>query len=246
MLIPGRDPAGRIRPRVPDTARLYVIGDVHGRNDLLANCLAKIDEDLETRPHDAATHIFLGDYIDRGAQSRSVIDLLIERTRNYSCIFLKGNHEQYLWSFLFDPSVFREWRNLGAWDTLRSYGIGALSTTEAQDYEALAHRFSLTMPATHLAFFRDLELCFTLGDYFFVHAGIRPGIPLHLQNERDLLSIREEFLSWPGSFEKVIVHGHTPVPRPDLRANRINIDTGAYFSGQLTCLVLERDRQLLL
>jgi serine/threonine protein phosphatase 1 len=222
--------------------RIYAIGDIHGRADLLVEKFARIDADLAHFPPERAIHVFLGDYVDRGPFSRDVLDLLIARGRRYPSVYLKGNHESYLVEFLNKPSAFVDWRQYGGLETILSYGLAPSLSANARECAALASSLNRALPDTHHDFLARLELSFSYGDYFFVHAGVRPGIPLAKQHEEDLLWIREDFLLHEDAFEKRIVHGHTPVMEPDVRPHRINIDTGAYATGRMTCLVLEDDQ----
>jgi len=226
-------------PRVPGGIRLYAIGDIHGRADLLEQILKRVDADLKKHPVPHCIQIFLGDYIDRGPASRQVLDLLVARERAYRTVFLKGNHETFMTNFLTKPSILENWQQFGGLETLMSYGIMPSINADPVDQARLAVKLSDVMPESHRRFLRDLNLSFTCGDFLFVHAGIRPGVPLLKQKEEDLLWIRQEFLFCEDDFGKVVVHGHTPVPQVDMRPNRINIDTGAYATGTLTCLVLE-------
>ena len=232
----------RARPRVPAGQRIYVVGDVHGRADLLAALLARIDVDLKRTPIAQPTQIFLGDYIDRGPHSRQVIDLLIARRRHHRALFLKGNHELYAAQALSDPSILSEWRQIGGLNTLLSYGVTPSGRVDPKADQDIAIAFRDAMPESHRKFIKSLALSFTCGDFFFAHAGVRPGIPLERQHQQDLLWIRDDFLLHEEDFGKIVVHGHTPATQPDIRPNRINIDTGAYATGRLTCLVLEGDR----
>lgn len=229
----------RAQPSVPTGRRIYAIGDVHGRLDLLATLLTRIDRDLKARPIAGAIEVFLGDYIDRGPDSRQVIDLLIARRRQQDVLFLKGNHEAYALQFLRDPMILSEWRHMGAISTLLSYGVTPGRGDEPQSQHEAAAAFRQALPDDHLRFIQGLALSFTCGDFFFTHAGVRPGVPLQSQSQQDLLWIRDDFLLHEEDFGKVVVHGHTPAHEPDIRPNRINIDTGAYATGRLTCLVLE-------
>jgi serine/threonine protein phosphatase 1 len=238
----GKPHRDKQRARVPRGVRLYVIGDIHGRADLLKKLFARIDAVTAAEPPQQAIHVFLGDYIDRGPGSRQVIDLLIARARFHPSVCLKGNHESYLLDFLDNPAVIADWQRFGGLDTLMSYGLAPAMNADNDKLAKLAAELSRSLPAIHRRFMSRLRLSFTCGDYFFVHAGVRPGIPLARQREEDLLWIREDFLLYEESYEKIIVHGHTPVLEPDIRHNRINIDTGAYATGKLTCLVLERDQ----
>jgi serine/threonine protein phosphatase 1 len=248
-LLPGRNvswkPQFRSRHRptatVPEGIRIYAIGDIHGRADLLAAMFARIDADRANFPADKAIHVFLGDYIDRGSSSREVLDLLIKRRSQYPVTYLKGNHESYLLEFLKNPTVLAGWRLYGGADTLRSYGLAPPLNPDEKECAVLASRLDQVLPEAHRRFLGALALSFTCGDFFFVHAGVRPGIALARQAQTDLLWIREEFLLHERAYEKTIVHGHTPVIEPDIRPHRINIDTGAYATGRLTCLVLERN-----
>jgi len=226
--------------------RIYAIGDIHGRADLLAELLSRIDTDLQANPIERALHVFLGDYIDRGANSAAVIDLLIDRATTQELICLKGNHELYLAEFLADPSILTVWAQYGALPTLTSYGVEPIFSASAKEQEKLAVELGKALPKSHMEFFAGLKPSLTFGDFFFVHAGVRPGIPLEKQVPQDLLWIRDDFLLHEGAFEKIVVHGHTPVREADIRPNRINIDTGAYATGRLTCLRLERDELLLM
>lgn len=229
------------RPRVPDGIRIYAIGDIHGRVDLLEKLLNQIDADLVKNSSPQAMEVFLGDYVDRGPASREVLERLIERKSAREVIFLKGNHEALLARFATDPSVLEGWQRVGGLDTLMSYGITPSINADPRVQAGLADAFGRAFPESHRKFLGDLKTSFTCGDYFFAHAGVRPGIPLAEQREEDLLWIRQEFLLCEDDFGKIIVHGHTPVLQPDIRSNRINIDTGAYATGRLTCLVLESE-----
>ena len=232
----------RKKPRVPAGVRIYAVGDIHGRADLLDALLKRIDADLEQNPISVGIEVYLGDYIDRGPASQEVIDRLVTRNRTFRAVFLKGNHEEYLTRFTINPPVLDEWQQFGGLETLRSYGIVPPIKVGADAHAQLAAAFRQALPASHRKFFDNLRLSFTCGDFFFVHAGVRPGIPLTKQREEDLLWIRQDFLLCEEEFSKIIVHGHTPMLEPDIRPNRINIDTGAYATGRLTCLKLEDDR----
>jgi serine/threonine protein phosphatase 1 len=233
-------------PSGPPQLRVYAIGDIHGRADLLDQTFSRIDADLKSNPTSRTLEILLGDYIDRGPASRQVIDCLIARSRSQQMVFLKGNHETYVGDFLRDPAVLDAWRQYGALETLMSYGLKPKINANAAEKEELALAFARVLPEAHREFLANLKTFFTCGDFLFVHAGVRPGVPLADQREEDLLWIRDDFLLCEDDFGKVVVHGHTPVREPDIRPNRINIDTGAYATGKLTCLVIEHDRVLVL
>ncbi len=226
-------------PRLPEGVRIYAFGDIHGRADLLKQMFTEIDADLARSPVKRSIEVYLGDYIDRGPSSAHTLDLLIERSRDREAIFLKGNHEAYFLEVLRDPTKLEDWRQFGGLQTLMSYGLQpSLNPDEAERIE-LIRRLNEVVPREHLAFLRSLKASFVCGDFFFVHAGVRPGIPLSEQQESDLLWIRNEFLDSEKNFGKFVVHGHTPVRHPDMRSNRINIDTGAYATGNLTLLKID-------
>lgn len=228
--------------RIAPGIRAFAIGDIHGRVDLLRQVTTKIDADLRGRPVPRSVRIFLGDYIDRGPDSRGVIDTLIDIGQHHESVFIKGNHETLVGDFLRNPAMLPAWRSLGGLETLASYGVMcALNSEPAQQIEA-AQAFREALPQSHVDFLTRLRLCFVLDDLLFVHAGLRPGVPLASQSEHDLIWIRDDFLLHRGTFGKLIVHGHTPVRTPEVHPNRINIDTGAYATGQLTCLWIENDR----
>jgi serine/threonine protein phosphatase 1 len=232
----------KLRPRVPEGVRIYAIGDIHGRADLLERMLNRIDADLASNPVRIGIQVFLGDYIDRGPASREVLDRLVARNRSSRSVFLKGNHESYLTGFLTNPPILEDWQRYGGLETLMSYGITPSINANAATQAQLAAALDQALPESHRQFIGKLKSSFTCGDFFFVHAGVRPGIPLTKQREEDLLWIRQDFLLYEEDFSKIVVHGHTPVPQPDVRPNRINIDTGAFATGQLTCLILEDDK----
>jgi calcineurin-like phosphoesterase family protein len=229
------------RPRIADDMRIYAVGDLHGRADLLEALLARIDADLTAYPIAQSVQVFLGDYIDRGAHSRKVLDLLIKRQRQHTTIYLMGNHENYAAEFIRNPSAWSAWKAIGGVNTLLSYGVTPLTRGDRHERQELSVAFGQALPDDHGRFLESLALSFTCGDFFFAHAGVRPGIPLEQQSQIDLLWIREDFLLHEEDFGRVVVHGHTPAIEPDIKPNRINIDTGAYATGRLTCLVLEGD-----
>jgi serine/threonine protein phosphatase 1 len=166
---------------------------------------------------------------------------LVARNLTHRMVFLKGNHETFLSQFVSKPAILGDWQRLGGLETLMSYGLTPSFNADTVTQAKLAAALDQAMPQSHRRFLDDLKSSFTFGDFYFVHAGVRPGISLAKQREEDLLWIRQEFLLSEEDFGKIIVHGHTPVPQVDIRSNRINIDTGAYATGSLTCLVLEED-----
>ena len=225
--------------RLPDGVRIYAIGDIHGRADLLQTLLSKIDVHRTLHPPANSITVFLGDFIDRGPASREVLDLLLGRKQTKETVFLKGNHETFVPRFLSDPAALDKWRLCGGLETLVSYGLKPSINPDASEQIQLAEELATSIPREHLEFLESLDLSFGCGDFLFVHAGIRPGVPIRKQKEEDLLWIREEFLCCEQPFENFVVHGHTPVLTPDIRPNRINIDTGAFATGRLTCAVIE-------
>jgi serine/threonine protein phosphatase 1 len=229
----------RTAARLPDGVRVYAVGDIHGRADLLQALLLQIDVDCALYPSSRPIVVFLGDYIDRGPGSREVVDLLLGCAGTRETIFLRGNHETFVHRFLSEPAILDEWRLCGGLETLMSYGLKPSINPDTEEQNRLADELARSIPQRHLEFLDALDLSFSCGDFLFVHAGIRPGIAIRRQREEDLLWIRDEFLFCEQPFEKFIVHGHTPVPAPDIRSNRVNIDTGAFATGRLTCVVIE-------
>jgi serine/threonine protein phosphatase 1 len=225
--------------KLPSDVRVYAVGDIHGRLDLLDQLLSQIDAHMATNPITQPLEVFLGDYVDRGPSSRDVIDRLIARTATRRVVCLKGNHELLLRQFMDDPATLEEWGKYGGLATLMSYGLTPPVKSDRNEQVSLATALNQALPTAHLNFLDTLALSLTCGDFFFVHAGVRPGVSLRTQRAEDLLWIRDDFLLHEQSYGKIIVHGHTPVAQPELRSNRINIDTGAYATGRLTCLVLE-------
>lgn len=236
-------------PALPDGQLLYAVGDIHGRRDLMRSLLQLIEEDAHVRSRAARrTLVFLGDYLDRGPDSRGVVaDLLAHPPQGFDTHFLKGNHEAILLDFLADPFRLDHWLMNGGRATMDSYGVDTRALAEAGARpETWRQAFAAALPEAHLRFLRTLKLSVTFGDYLFVHAGVRPGVPLAAQSEDDLVWIRRPFLDHTGSFGKVVVHGHTPEALPVIRPNRIGIDTGAVFSDRLTALRLEARAQAFL
>jgi serine/threonine protein phosphatase 1 len=231
-------------PRLPDGIRVYALGDIHGRSDLLKEMFTVIDADMLRNPVSRPVEVYLGDYIDRGPNSSRTLDLLIERSLGRETVFLKGNHEAYFLELLRDPTKFEDWRQFGGLQTLMSYGIQPTLNPNIEERNDLMRALARVVPGNHLKFLKSLKASFLCGDFFFVHAGVRPGIPLNEQQEADLLWIRNEFLDSDENFGKFIVHGHTPVRAPDIRPNRINIDTGAYATGNLTLLTIQGSSML--
>jgi serine/threonine protein phosphatase 1 len=220
-------------------SRLYVIGDIHGRPDLLDRMAAAIKHDLGSHPSDGTLTVTLGDYVDRGPDSRGVIERLIQNPFSMPYVGLRGNHEHLFMSFLTDPSVGPAWRDLGGLETLHSYGVAVASLMMGKNFDNAAQALRQAVPESHVKFFSSLKDSMIIGDYFLCHAGVKPGVPLERQRPEDLLWIRETFLTSRKNFGKIVIHGHTPCEQPEVLSNRINIDTGAYATGRLTCLVAE-------
>ena len=226
----------------PDgTERLYVIGDIHGRLDLLDRMIDAIHRDAANMTADCLT-VTVGDYVDRGPQSSGVLDRLLGNPFPGRYVALRGNHEALFEAFLNDPSVGVHWRRVGGLETLHSYGVPVEPLMLGKNVERTAEQLRAAVPPRHLQFLRSLKMSLLFGNYFLCHAGIRPGVPFDRQSEEDLLWIREEFLTSRMDFGKVVVHGHTPAVEPEVLPNRINIDTGAFATGRLTCVVLEGGR----
>lgn len=234
-------------PSLPENTRVYCIGDIHGCYELLKQLTAQIEEDAHGFIGRVIV-IYLGDFIDRGNASKEVIDFLLNNQKSHiEYVFLRGNHEQTLLDFLTEDSVARAWLSYGGMATFASYGVRITKIpTKPDDFKLLQKQLCDKLPFEHYQFLSKTSLSYALGCYFFVHAGINPHYPLARQIPEDLLQIRDEFTSVKKPFEKIIVHGHTITATPELLRNRIGIDTGAYLSGILTCLVLEADQQRLI
>ena len=225
---PGRLAAGR---------RVYAIGDVHGCDRQLAELQTLVAADLKQRPCRLATLVHIGDYIDRGPDSAGVVRRIMQGSpaKGLQVVNLMGNHERTMLDALGGQrAAATDWLYSGGRQALDSWGVPAdLPPTE----------WAEAIPAAEQHFIARLALCHEEGGYFFAHAGVRPGVPLYEQAPEDLLRIRHAFLTSEAEHGAVVVHGHTPVRQgPEVYANRINIDTGAVFGRELTCLVLEEDR----
>lgn len=223
--------------------RVYAIGDIHGMGELLLSLLSEIDSDL--RSHKFTTYlILLGDYVDRGPETREVIESLVQLSvalnPSFIPIFLKGNHEQMLLDFIYDPVKHGEfWLKNGGDATLSSYGVFLQGKPNSKQLTYLRDELTNRMPSSHLEFLKSLRSHFSLGDYFFCHAGIRVGLPLAQQSDDVLLWTRIQPQPSDGAQEKIIVHGHEPVREPVMAQFHINVDTGAFVTGRLTALKLQ-------
>lgn len=237
----GEAPPGAAAASVPPDDVVYAIGDVHGELDLLEELLALIAADAARfQPEQRITLILLGDYVDRGPDSRGVLDLLCRDPLPGATLrCLRGNHEDALLAFLEQPETGRDWLRFGGAETLASYGlIAPPGTNDSARLRALSQGLRERLPEAHASFLRGTRLFESIGDYVFVHAGIRPGLSLERQSPRDLMWIREGFIDRPFPAPPVIVHGHTIVDSPELLPHRIAIDTGAFATGILSAVRL--------
>lgn len=225
---------------IPEGRRVYAIGDVHGRNDLLQQLLERIIKDDDQRGDVQSEIIFLGDLVDRGPDSAGVLDTAMQLKAEFGNVrFLMGNHEEvYLAAVTGDEKSVRFFNRIGGRETILSYEISMKEYIEL-DIPQLAERIPTLFPRKHIDFVAGFEDQIIVGDYAFVHAGIRPGIPLSEQKNKDLRWIREDFLSAREAHEKIIVYGHTINDEVVETGTRIGIDTGAYYSDKLTALALE-------
>ncbi len=244
-------PQGRDGATVPPGTRVYAVGDCHGCLAALRGLRAAIladsmHADAEAPRADRRVVVYLGDYIDRGPDSRGVVELLIGAPlAGFESVHLLGNHEVFMRGFLDGEDVAAVWMMNGGSETMRSYGLDVAAINgpwPGCDAPALRAALAEAVPEAHRAFLDGLALSHVEGDYFFAHAGVCPGVPLAAQGENDLLWIRESFLGSTVDHGKVVVHGHSPARAPEVRPNRIGIDTGACFGGKLTALVLEDDQ----
>ncbi|MEI6557289.1 MAG: metallophosphoesterase family protein [Rhodospirillaceae bacterium] len=239
-------PTEMTRGWLPPGLRVYAIGDIHGRFDLLTDLLARIDADARTLPAGGRAHlVFLGDYVDRGNHSRAVLDHLIAWPHpRFEATFLRGNHEATMLQFLDDLSAGPGWLTYGGVNTLLSYGVRPPVDVPARlRLAAVQYHLREAIPTAHVAFLRSLSFYIEIGSYLFVHAGIRPGVPLDQQRYEDLVWIREDFLSSTTDHGRVVVHGHTISMEAESLPNRIGVDTGAYATGRLTAAILEGDQR---
>jgi len=232
--------------RVPSGDRIYAIGDIHGRVDLLQRLHDKIAADAQTAaPGTRKTIIYLGDYVDRGFNSRELIDFLLDHPLpGFAPVYLKGNHDEYFVKFLETAEEGGPWLKYGGDATVYSYGVRISEDVPPEHrFDHICERLRETVPQRHIDFLAQLKLAWTVGDFLFVHAGVHPDRPWDKQVSQDLLWIRDEFLESDREFGKIVVHGHSVTETPDVRDNRIGIDTGACYSNVLTCLVVEADRK---
>jgi serine/threonine protein phosphatase 1 len=231
--------------QIPDNICLYAVGDVHGHKNKLRQLIGMIEQDAAASPEAEKILVFLGDYVDRGPDSKGVVDyLLLSLPAGFTTVFLRGNHEEVAMQILDgETSLIESWMQFGGSACLASYGVNPFRPHILETPEALRQEFAQQVPASHREFFENTVFSFTCGDYFFAHAGVKPDVPLEKQRHEDLMWIRHEFLVSKQDHGKIIVHGHTIEPEPDIQSNRIGIDTGAYATGRLTCLKLVGDKR---
>ncbi len=228
-------------PEAASLERVYAIGDIHGRLDLLQRVESAILQDMDARPVSRAAICYLGDYIDRGPASAEVLaHLATPRADGISGIFLKGNHDERLLDFLVSPGEHGpDWVSHGGRDALRSFGIEVSLEPDDQEWQRVRDNLFKALGSAERDFLRHLRLAFCWRHYIFVHAGINPDMPMTAQPCHDLMWIRDAFLESHRDYGRTIVHGHTIRAEPEVRINRIGVDTGAYGSGRLTCLILD-------
>jgi serine/threonine protein phosphatase 1 len=223
--------------------RVYAIGDIHGCDDLLKKALEKMILDSLNHLDKHLIFIGLGDYVDRGSNSKNVIELLLTKIpAHFEKVFIKGNHELYMLGFINDPQKNVAWLDFGGRETLISYGVKPPMLNKS-DLKRAALELETNLPNTHFDFLKNLQNSHVIDDYFFVHAGIDPDFPYDNQSELALTTIRAKFINYTGNFYgKKIIHGHTPIENPDLQKHRVNLDTGAYLTGNLTIGIFEHNR----
>ncbi len=240
-----RSGPARGQPSLPPGRRVYAIGDIHGRLDLLGPLADAIDRDDRASEDARTTVILLGDLVDRGPDSRGVLNFARKWSQLCDVRILLGNHEEMFLNSFYEHGTFRGFLRFGGVQTLASYGLDA-ETMIDMDFAEIKHRLTRAVPREDRIFMHGFESNVRLGDYLFVHAGIHPKVPLDQQDDHDCRWIREPFLSHKGGLDCMVVHGHTVTALPELHDHRIGIDTGAYESGLLTALRLEgTDRRLI-
>ncbi|MGE0665687.1 MAG: metallophosphoesterase [Sphingomonadales bacterium] len=217
------------------------MGDIHGRLDLVRQLYGLIEADA-AEAEGRCSIVFLGDYVDRGPDSAGVIDFLLNDVDpRFGPVFLKGNHEDLWRRFLDEPEIGPAWFDTGGVMTVVSYGIREGLAGRAADFAAISTRLRRAMPPAHHAFLDGLALSHRAGPYVFAHAGLRPRVPVDRQDAQDLMWIRREFLGAEEFGGLCVVHGHSQVTDATNLPHRIGVDTGAYHSGRLTCVVLDGD-----
>lgn len=246
-LFPNR-PARRAS-RTPADCVIWAVGDIHGRSDLADRLIQALRADLHASQASRKVIVFLGDYVDRGLDSRGVLDQLCNLSADpaLEVHFIKGNHEDRMEAFLHEPAVGPSWCDYGGRDTLMSYGVSPPPMRgDVQAWAEASRAFAEALPESHQELLASQELSVSIGDYFFTHAGARPGIALPAQSAEDLLWIRQPFLDHQAPFEQVVVHGHTPSETVHSDARRIGVDTGAYATNILSAVRLAGETRVLL
>ncbi len=233
-----RQKQARSAPAIPAGERAYAVGDVHGRLDLFNGMIAAIERDDALRGSADTTIVLLGDLVDRGPDSAGVIAAARRLQQRRKVRIITGNHEEMFLESFYDPELLRHFLRYGGRETILSYPLDP-AELDAMDLNELRVMLHKVVPDEDIAFIGSFEDRVEIGDYLFVHAGVRPGSSLELQFPRETRWIREPFLSHTGDHGRVIVHGHTITHRPEVLQNRIGIDTGAYMSGRLTAIGLE-------
>ena len=233
------------RPAIPAGQRVYAVGDIHGCAAEFAALITAIDSDDAKRGAADTTVILLGDLVDRGPDSAKVVALAQAWQARRKVRILIGNHEEMFLDSFESIEVLRQFLRHGGRETLLSYPVDPAAYTDASFVET-QWLMAAAVPAAERKWLAGLEDAILVGDYLFVHAGIKPGVPLEQQTLSDLRWIREPFLSHRDSHGPVVVHGHTITGEVEVRSNRIGIDTGAYASGRLTALGLEGEVRWLL
>lgn len=227
------------RPKGPPDQLVCVVGDIHGQLKCLKRLVNQFEDSVQRYESSQEQMVFLGDYVDRGLEVRGVLDYLIELRSRRNCVFLRGNHEQVLLEFLGDPDAGKEWIRIGGLETLASYGVGIDFRRRASiDWLQVHDQFGSSFPEEHKEFLESTEFCHSAGDFFFAHAGIDPTRSFSDQSTRDLLSVRGKFLDNKDVREKIVIHGHSHVTKPEIRRNRIGVDTGAYATDVLSAVLI--------
>lgn len=241
--------SARPASRTPPGCVIWAVGDIHGRSDLADRLIQAIRADLHASGAARKVVVFLGDYVDRGLDSKGVLDQLCNLAVDpgLEVHFIRGNHEDRMEAFLADPMVGPSWCDYGGRDTLVSYGVSPPPMRgDPEAWAEASKALFQAMPAHHHDFLASQEMSVSIGDYFFAHAGARPGVPLINQAAEDLMWMRQPFLDHPAPFELVVVHGHTPAEAVHSDARRIGVDTGAYATNILSAVRLEGEARDLL
>lgn len=244
-----KKPSLRPPARIPAGCVVWAVGDIHGRSDLAGPLIHAIRADLLAAPATRKVLVFLGDHVDRGPDSRGVLDQIVsvKGDPTLEVHTLRGNHEDRMEAFLDQPELGPGWCEYGGREALMSYGVvPPVMKGDIEGWIAAAVALREALPEAHLQLLRGQSHSLSIGDYFFAHAGARPGVALEAQTPEDLMWIRQPFLDHPAPFEKVVVHGHTPTETVVSDARRIGVDTGAYATNVLSAVRLDGDTRALL